>query len=266
MLVNMKKVILFYNSYTGNTKLACEKVASLAGNADFDLRDCVHPGAFTIDDYDMVGFATFTDYWGPHSRILQFIESIQYQNKKPAFILNTSAGMNGKTLPILRRAVSRKGFRVFAGFSLNAPENYPPLVAAGKTHIDNPDPKNLDAFYSWIKKLDLILSDDLRHVKKISMPYSPLWNLIPVFPRTFASKFIGRKQIDVSRCNNCGQCVKGCAFGAISMSTIPYFDEDSCMGCFACYNRCPVKAIYTRKLRDKGHYPQPDERYRMLLS
>jgi Fe-S-cluster-containing hydrogenase component 2 len=30
-----------------------------------------------------------------------------------------------------------------------------------------------------------------------------------------------------------------------------------CCGCWACYNHCPRKAIYTPKMRGAGQYPKP---------
>jgi len=46
---------------------------------------------------------------------------------------------------------------------------------------------------------------------------------------------------------------------------VPRFDESLCYGCWACYNRCPVQAIYTKKLRGKGHYPGPTEELRKKI-
>jgi Fe-S-cluster-containing hydrogenase component 2 len=30
-----------------------------------------------------------------------------------------------------------------------------------------------------------------------------------------------------------------------------------CYGCWACYNKCPTKAIYTGTFRGICHYPEP---------
>jgi NAD-dependent dihydropyrimidine dehydrogenase PreA subunit len=49
------------------------------------------------------------------------------------------------------------------------------------------------------------------------------------------------------------------------MHPFPNFDESLCYGCWACYNRCPVRAIYTKKLRGKGQYPGPTEELRKKL-
>jgi NAD-dependent dihydropyrimidine dehydrogenase PreA subunit len=45
----------------------------------------------------------------------------------------------------------------------------------------------------------------------------------------------------------------------------PVFDEPRCYGCWACYNRCPKRAIYTKKLRGRGHYPGPSDELRRKL-
>lgn len=42
-------------------------------------------------------------------------------------------------------------------------------------------------------------------------------------------------------------------------------DHRACHGCWICYNDCPEKAIYTKKLRGVGHYPGPIDTLREKL-
>ena len=58
--------------------------------------------------------------------------------------------------------------------------------------------------------------------------------------------------VDAKKCVGCGKCVKGCGFGALSMTEAPgankigkvaEVDPAACKACYACVTACPFKAI-----------------------
>jgi len=76
---------------------------------------------------------------------------------------------------------------------------------------------------------------------------------------------MGEKYVDQALCTKCGQCAKGCPYGAIILSPFPSFDMAKCFGCWYCYNHCPKKAIYTKKIRNVGQYPKPNDKMEKKL-
>ena len=69
----------------------------------------------------------------------------------------------------------------------------------------------------------------------------------------------GMQDVNDSLCIECGTCEKICPYGAITMDPKPVFDHDICNGCWACYNHCNQKAIFTEKLSGEFQYPKPEK-------
>lgn len=125
------QIALFYYSSTGNTRLACRYIAHTVQNAHVDLRDVLKHEATDLSAYDVVGFATSTQFMGVPYRFGDFIKQLPKQDDKPAFVFNTYGAMSGQTLKVL------------AGHSLLMPENYPPLILKGWGNADAPNEKEV---------------------------------------------------------------------------------------------------------------------------
>lgn len=262
----MKGIICYYSG-SGNTRLACRYLAKKTVNAAFNLCNIVRDGTPDLGAYDCAGFATFTDFWGPSQLMLDFIARLQ-GGGKPAFVFNTFGFMSGRTLPKLAGTVRGRGFTVIAGFSLHTPENYPPMIARGMGAPEAPSPKELADFDAFIADFDAALGEIARTGATKRRVYRPTTGsaIMPMFSRRKAVKDMGPKSVDEALCNECGVCAKGCPVGAISMGPLPLFDMAACRGCWFCYNHCPTKAIYTKKFRNIGHYPAPNEALRKKLA
>jgi flavodoxin len=59
----MKGLICYYSGSV-NTKLACQYLAGNITNAKFDFFNAVTDSDPQLNEYDVVGFATFTDFGG----------------------------------------------------------------------------------------------------------------------------------------------------------------------------------------------------------
>ncbi len=253
----MKGIICYYSG-SGNTELACQYIAKNVKNVEFELFDIVRADAPDLEQYDAVGFAAFTDFFGPSYIVRAFMEKLPRQNNKPAFVFNTYGFISGKTLKVFKGWAAAKGFDVIAGHSLHTPESYPPMIARGRANEQAPNEKEMKRFNGFISDLDGLLGDikEGREIKR-GLDISLLNRLLPVFSRTRARKDMGEKYVDEALCTECGTCEKLCPYDAIKLSPKPVFDMEKCHGCWVCYNHCPSKAIYTKKFRGVGHYPKP---------
>ncbi|MDY7078617.1 MAG: EFR1 family ferrodoxin [Chloroflexota bacterium] len=261
----MKGAICYYSGF-GNTKLACRYIA---GNIDvpFDLVDVVKEKEINLELYDVVGFATFTDFFGPPHLFQAFIEGLRQQKNKLAFVFNTYGAISGKTLRVLQRSVAAKGFEVIAGHSLHTPESYPPMIARGMGAEEAPDEKGMSEFDAFISELGQLL-ERAKAGEKIKRQRVRIgfWNSIwPTVSRTRARKDMGEKYVDESLCQECGICEKQCPYQAIHLGPKPVFDMSKCYGCWRCYNLCPERAIYTEKFRGEPYYPKPNDQLKRKL-
>lgn len=254
----MKGIICYYSN-TGNTKLACQYIKKSINNADFDLFNLITDGVPDFSQYDIAGFATFTDYFSPAKYFYQVFENFDKVNNKPAFVLNTYGFISGRTLKDIAILAEKKGFDVISGFSLHTPENYPPLIAKGKTFDKYPKAKDINKFDNFIAKLshniELINKGKKIQYKKINVDL--FGKLFPEMNRKKSKEEMGEIFVDPAGCSECGLCQKKCPYGAIELKPKPVFDYKKCYGCWSCFNHCSKKAIHTKKIKGKGHYPKP---------
>ena len=261
----MKGIICYYSA-TGNTKLACLHIVNHVKGVSFELFNIAKDDDLNLELYDIVGFAAPTDFMGPPFLVKMFIDRIPVQNDKPAFIINTYGFYSGKTLVTFKDWINEKGFKVIAAHSLQTPENYPPMIVKGMKSEHAPGLKALNKFTDFILELNNFFnSEHIDELAEIKLSIGIMNSLSPVYPRTKARVDMGNKYVDDSLCSECGTCKTECPYGAIELNPKPVFNMDKCYGCWSCFNHCPNKAIYTGKIRNKGHYPKPIEKLREKL-
>jgi len=255
------RCIICYYSGSGNTKLACHYIAKNIKNIEIDLFNIVKDNTPDLERYNIVGFATFTDFLGVPYLFEKFIEKLNHQNNKPAFVFNTYGMISGKTLKTFAELVTAKGFNVITGHSLHTPESFPPMIARGMSNKNAPNEKELGKFNKFISELDQIIENiiDGKEIKKAKISIGFLNSILPKRSRTKAREDMGEKYVDESLCIECGTCKKSCPYAAIELNPKPVFDMTKCYGCWACYNHCPQKAIYTKKFEGVGYYPKPNK-------
>ncbi len=72
------KGIICYCSGSGNTKLSCRYIVAKLKNIEFDLFNIITDGIPILEKYDVVGFATFTNFWGVPYILQTFIDKLPH--------------------------------------------------------------------------------------------------------------------------------------------------------------------------------------------
>lgn len=253
----MKGLLCFYSG-SGNTRLACHAIAARSRAIQFDLLDILRSETPDLSHYDVVGFATWADFFNPPQRMKTFIESLPLQKGRSAFVFNTFGGFSARTLTTLDQWVRARGFHVIAGHSLHTPENYPPMIKRGQDFRNSPNEKELAAFNAFVTYLDT-LARSLAEGKPVPARRIGWARFLPAFARTHSRRVMGAITVDETACIECGVCRDRCPYDAIRLEPKPVFDPSRCFGCWACYNHCPTQAISTRKIRGVPQYSTPNE-------
>jgi ferredoxin/flavodoxin len=261
------KALLCYHSQSGNTALVCRFLSQKMAFVSWDLFDIATGNPPDLQPYDVVGFATWTYYLGLPPFFEQFLLDLPGQTGKPAFLLNTFGVMPGQALAKMDRALTAKGFSVLAGYSFHTPESYPPYILKGWASLEAPTPKELAEFDAFTAQLE-------RHFEKIHTGAAPqtakikldlFSHLIQPYTPAKVRREMGLLSVDPTLCDRCGTCQQVCLYRAIESSLPPVFAAEKCRGCWACFNHCPQKAIFSSKVKSSGHYPQPAESFSAKL-
>lgn len=252
-IMKKMKTVLYYFSSTGNTRRLCQWLQATINSTEIeliDIADCAKP---QIDDYDIVGFASYCQMLGANKKVLDFIGSLNGSNK-PAFILSTFGMMNGNTLGMMSKAASLRGFKVFHAHALNCPESFPPMIHKGQGMETKPEASDMKALRDFADSFEKSLNQykDTGQLAEKKVPISMLNSL---FSKLASLQKMGAKTVDRDKCTKCGACQQNCVYQCITTQNgYPVFDEAKCQECYSCFNNCKVGAINTPKLGNNGRY------------
>jgi uncharacterized protein (DUF362 family)/Pyruvate/2-oxoacid:ferredoxin oxidoreductase delta subunit len=83
---------------------------------------------------------------------------------------------------------------------------------------------------------------------RVSLPAAHWFLRVPSWVGPLARRMIRvRPQLAASECTACGRCVEACPRRAITLATVPEFDDAVCTACLCCAEVCPVGAITPRR-------------------
>ena len=127
-------------------ELAIQYLRAKVKHVDFELYDIVKNEIPNLGIYNVVGFATFTDFGGVPQYFHTFFDHLDHQDEKYGFIFNTDGFYSGGTLKSFADLAASRGFIVISGYSLHTPESYPPRRARNRTFDNAPNPNEYERF------------------------------------------------------------------------------------------------------------------------
>ncbi len=268
-------LLILYESCTGNTELGVEVIRQALEEDGHRcevrrFRDADRKG---LEGYDLYGFATPVQSFAPLASVYRFIKDMPKLRGRPAFIFTTAAGWPGVAHRMMAAALRRKGMTVLGAHMLACPDSWPigrRLDRFFYDHVRFPRKRSLRKARAFALEM---VNKAYRHREGIKVRQAPhiLWPTLTLplglaAVRGVLAHGFGKRTVDAGACTRCGVCVETCPVGAVSLdgaAGLPAF-SDSCIGCWACFNNCPQRAILSTACRPEHYYGGIDDRERSL--
>jgi len=259
METKYKRIIIFYFSGTGNSKLAAEWIAETAETYNLEVNlfciDTIEKVELPANDLKiLIGFCSPTHGFNFPPVMLKFIRRFPKRPNTDVFILNTRAGMkiyrwftpglSGAAHFVAAFWFLIKGFKIVGLKPLDMPSNWISLHPGLRKTV----------VLSIIERCN---KQTKRFSEMIITGRKTYWQALISFPIDLAiapiaigyylvGRFaLAKTFIATDKCTNCGLCQKQCPVKAIkTTANLPYWTMQ-CESCMKCMNHCPNRAIET---------------------
>ncbi|MDY5562857.1 MAG: EFR1 family ferrodoxin, partial [Sodaliphilus sp.] len=119
--------MIIWFSGTGNSEWVAEQLASALGERMVSVAEGLTSGDthLTLHDGERLGFVFPTYSWGPPPVVTEFVEKMQITGTPSSCFMVTTCGDDiGLSVPIMAKALSRRGFTLLSAHSVQMPNNY----------------------------------------------------------------------------------------------------------------------------------------------
>lgn len=245
--------MIFYFSGTGNSLWVARQIAERLDDELVSMTDKIDR-TYTLKENERVGFVFPVYAWGPPTCVIDFISRVRIEKPTYLYFICTCGDDTGKTGEVFSKAISKRGWKCMAGYSITMPNTYVCLPGF------NVDDKDLE--YMKIENAQeriKFIADELAkriQMSKFNCHEGAFPNLKTYVIRPFFHSFLMSPKLfhATDACTSCRMCEKKCPTHNIKVNRKPQWGEN-CTHCLACYHVCPFKAIqYGNRTHNKGQY------------
>lgn len=250
------KAQLFYFTGTGNTLYLAKFVAERLRAKDvevetFDLAKYPHHG-FAPKPDTIYGFLFPVYAYGPPKIVWKFLKGLPHAKGVEAFVYANAGEEAGLALPIAKRFLKRRGYRIAGADYCYMPQNFSPLFEAPSESVCAGMVSDADREAGEF--VDKLAAGDSSIVRNgPGLLAGPLGLIYWIF-RVFGTRNFDKLARIDETCNGCGVCAKICPKGNISMREGSPVIGKNCEMCVRCLNFCPKQSIQAFSSKRHGRY------------
>lgn len=241
----MKTTILYFSA-TGNSIVIARKLAKNMENAEVvSIVKMMKNDTIKISS-EKVGIIIPVYAWGAPRIVMEFLKKLELNHNQYIFAIAHSGGIAGYTLKQMNRALSKKGIRIHAGFSVKdasyagVEKDIPVRIAKAL------DGKGREKMRTFIQREDEIRSvignNELHKVETTNF----MVDIYTRFMHGIALELFKKRDSKfavTADCSKCDTCVKICPQQNIIRKDSGLVWQHNCEMCLACLKWCPKKAI-----------------------
>lgn len=252
--------VVFYFSGTGNSLDVAKQAAAVFSDCRLESMARYIAQPYCIQD-DVIGFVCPVYCFDLPPLVQKFIAVLQAKPEY-CFGLVTMGGDQGRALKHMQLLLGQKEIQLDYADAIIMPDNFfvtPPAKA--RTMLIEADQK----LQSILTYLHDHRQDTTQCMEKTLWKYGGV-ALCWWYMRNILN--IEKLELDVNKCISCGQCVKVCPVGNITMQDGKPVPGNQCATCFACVRWCPKHALKLggKGASDKKNYVNPNINIQELFS
>ena len=250
--------MIIWFSGTGNSEWVAEQLASALGERMVSVAEALTAGDdihFTLHDGERLGFVFPTYSWGPPPVVTEFVEKMQIAGTFSSCFMVTTCGDDiGLSVPIMAKALSRRGFTLLSAHSVQMPNNYINMKGFD-VDSDAVRTAKLNAVPSRLHQVTPDIAEQKAVIDVVTGRFA--WVKSKIIRPWFLKNAMSDKKfvVDTDACTHCGACVKNCPMHNITLTDGTPHWNGRCAMCLSCLHRCPARAIqYAKATTTKGRY------------
>ncbi len=246
------KTTLYYFSGTGNTLYLAQRLADELGDTELiSITSALKSGDLSPAS-ESVGILFPIYCFGTPNIIKEFVTKLKTTDSQYLFTAVTFGGLLSRSLKIFKKECGAAGLNLQAGYAVQMPGN------AISTYDRIADDK-IKSFAEQLEKRVPEIAQSIKEQRTTKLETRQLFfqPLMSALHGKFIKQMpkVAAKYFTTDNCKLCGDCVKLCPVGNISIENKKIVWGEKCEQCMACIQWCGNEAIQLGdKTADRKRY------------